>query len=97
MALRRQVNLKARISRFEPLEQRHLLAAEPILTEFVASNDTTINDGFGDDSDWIEIYNAGNMAIDLQGYHLTDDSSNPTKPERSLAISAPVVLNIHRR
>jgi hypothetical protein len=65
--------------RFEPLEARHVLAANPIITEFMASNDTTINDGFGDDSDWIEIYNAGDESVDLQGYHLTDDHDEIAK------------------
>jgi len=51
-----------------------LLTANPIITEFQASNDSTINDGFGNDSDWIEIHNAGDTAVDLQGYHLTDNA-----------------------
>lgn len=63
----------------ERLEPRHLLAAQPILSEFVASNDTTINDGFGEDSDWIEVRNAGDESIDLLGFHLTDKSDDPTK------------------
>lgn len=63
----------------EQLEPRHLLAAQPILSEFVASNDSTFEDGFGEDSDWIEIRNAGDEPIDLLGYHLTDKSDNPTK------------------
>lgn len=80
MVLRRRTSvLRPRRSIFESLEQRTMLAAQPILTEFVASNDSTLNDGFGDDSDWIEIYNAGDVPIDLQGYHLTDNLSSPTK------------------
>lgn len=63
----------------EQLEPRHLLAAQPILSEFVASNDSTLNDGFGEDSDWIEIRNAGDQPIDLLGYHLTDKNDNTTK------------------
>ena len=58
-----------------------MLAAEPILSEFVASNDSTLNDGFGDDSDWVELYNAGDEAVDLQGYYLTDDATNLAKWE----------------
>lgn len=73
---------RARLGRglpIERLEPRHLLAAQPILSEFVASNDSTINDGFGNDEDWLEIRNAGDEPIDLLGYHLTDKSDNPTK------------------
>ena len=43
----------------EPLERRDLLAADPIITEFVAANGSTIDDGNGATSDWIEIYNNG--------------------------------------
>lgn len=68
-----------RKTRTETLEPRHLLAAQPILSEFVASNDSTLSDGFGDDSDWIEIRNAGDEALDLAGYHLTDKADDPTK------------------
>lgn len=63
----------------ERLEDRILLAAQPIITEFMASNSTTIEDGFGNDSDWIELYNAGDAAVDLQGYYLTDNLNNLTK------------------
>ncbi len=74
--------LAARITsrpRIETLEPRHLLAAQPILSEFVASNDSTISDGFGNDEDWIEIRNAGDESIDLIGYHLSDKGDDPTK------------------
>lgn len=57
------------------------MAGEPIITEFVASNDTTLLDGNGSSSDWIEIFNAGNEAVDLDDYTLTDDASDPSKWE----------------
>ncbi|MFC1550283.1 lamin tail domain-containing protein [Candidatus Neomarinimicrobiota bacterium] len=51
------------------------------INEFLASNVTTNPDivDFDDYSDWIELYNSENSAIDLSGYYLTDDLSNPTK------------------
>ncbi len=50
------------------------------INEFMASNDTTIADpDFNDYSDWIEIYNDGDVDIDISGYFLTDDFENPTK------------------
>lgn len=58
---------------FETLEERIALAAEPIITEFMASNDSVLLDGNGAASDWIELYNNGDQAIDLAGYALTDD------------------------
>ena len=55
------------------------LSAGPALTEFMAANDTVINDEDGDASDWIEIRNDGPVAVDLAGWHLTDDATLPTK------------------
>ena len=63
----------------ERLEPRQLLAADPIISEFMASNRTTLADGDGNFSDWIEIFNAGDQAIDLAGHHLTDTPSNLTR------------------
>ena len=63
----------------EPLEQRQLLAAQPLITEFMASNRGTLNDGDGNSSDWIEIHNAGDAAVDLAGYRLTDDADQLDK------------------
>lgn len=57
----------------QTLEQRLLLAADPIITEFMADNDNTLDDGFGRSSDWIEIFNAGDQPADLSTHHLTDD------------------------
>jgi len=50
-----------------------------IINEFMASNDFTLNDEDGDSSDWIEIYNAGDEAVDLDGWAITDDPDNPEK------------------
>src|SRR5262245_46240579 len=63
----------------EPLEARTMLAADPIISEFMAINSSTIADGEGRNSDWIEIHNPGDAPIDLVGWHLTDNESNPTK------------------
>ena len=59
------------------------------INEFVASNLSTVShpgnrlDEFGDDvdefEDWIEIYNAGDEAVDIGGMYLTDKLSNPMK------------------
>ena len=68
------------------------LFAQPLLriNEFMASNVNTISDpDFGETGDWIELHNAGATAIDLQGYYLTDDLSNPTKWQVATAIQIP--------
>ena len=63
----------------EQLEPRRLLAADPVITEFMAGNRDTLADEDGQSSDWIEIFNAGDEPIDLAGWHLTDSAGNSTK------------------
>jgi len=58
---------------FERLEPRLLLANHPLITEFLAINDTSLVDEDGEDSDWIEIHNPSSSPIDLAGWALTDD------------------------
>ncbi|MEM1084952.1 MAG: lamin tail domain-containing protein [Verrucomicrobiota bacterium] len=55
------------------------LSGTPLISEFLASNDSTLLDGNGNSSDWIEIYNPGPGNIDLAGYRLTDDPGNSSK------------------
>lgn len=49
------------------------------INEFLASNDTGLEDGDGARPDWIEIYNPNPQAVNLQGYRLTDSSLDPTR------------------
>jgi hypothetical protein len=56
-----------------------MLAGDPIITEFMASNEDTILDGNGEASDWIEIYNPSRQVVDLTGWHLSDAPGNLTK------------------
>ncbi len=53
--------------------------AGPVISEFMAVNDTTLADEDGDFSDWIEIHNADATPASLAGYHLTDNAANLTK------------------
>lgn len=52
-----------------------------VINEFMASNnsDSNIADPQGDYDDWIEIYNFGDVNIDLAGMYLSDKPYNPTK------------------
>ncbi len=62
-------------------------ASGPIINEFLASNEFGLQDEDGDASDWIELYNPGDVAIDLTGWTLTDDANHPDKwrfPARTL-------------
>jgi len=49
-----------------------------LINEFMASNDFAASDENGEYDDWIEIYNAGSEAVDVGGYYITDDLSDPT-------------------
>jgi len=53
--------------------------AQLVINEFMASNQNTITDNYGENEDWIEIYNAGSVAVNLSGKYLTDDLQNKTK------------------
>ncbi|PKP18415.1 MAG: hypothetical protein CVU06_12185, partial [Bacteroidetes bacterium HGW-Bacteroidetes-22] len=52
-----------------------------VINEILADNTTTASDEAGEYDDWFELYNGGTEAIDLSGYYLTDDETNPTKWE----------------
>lgn len=65
----------------EHLESRFLLSADPVINEFLASNDGVIQDEDGDFSDLIEIYNQGDQSANLAGWYLTDDADELTKWE----------------
>ncbi|MDB0056436.1 lamin tail domain-containing protein [Akkermansiaceae bacterium] len=53
--------------------------AAPRITEFVAINASSLLDGDGNASDWIEIHNPDGVPLDLAGYQLTDDPEVPAK------------------
>lgn len=54
-----------------------LSAQNVVINEIITSNSTVITDDDGSYEDWIELYNTGTEAINLEGYGLTDLSSNP--------------------
>jgi hypothetical protein len=49
------------------------------INEFMAANDSTIIDENGDYDDWIELFNAGDVDLELGGMYLTDDFTDVTK------------------
>ncbi|HOW98509.1 MAG TPA: lamin tail domain-containing protein, partial [Kiritimatiellia bacterium] len=55
----------------------HLTPAAVLISEFMADNQTVLQDEDGDYSDWIEIHNSGPADVDLGGWHLTDDTNQP--------------------
>ncbi|MFT4665991.1 MAG: spore coat protein H [Polaribacter sp.] len=50
-----------------------------VINEFMASNTNGVTDNFGEQEDWIEIYNAGNYPLQLSHFYLSDDRENTTK------------------
>ncbi len=50
-----------------------------VINEFMADNETSITDSAGEYDDWIEIYNRSDEEIDLSGYFLSDNESQPLK------------------
>jgi len=51
-----------------------------VINEFMASNKTTYKDPkYLEYSDWIELYNAGTSQVNLKGFSITDDLSDPLK------------------
>ncbi|MBN2128480.1 MAG: CotH kinase family protein, partial [Sedimentisphaerales bacterium] len=58
-----------------------VLAANPIVSEFLASNEAGLRDQDGDTPDWVEIHNPTEDLIDLDGWYLTDDVNDLEKWE----------------
>lgn len=53
--------------------------AQVVISEILASNKNSIKDQFGENSDWIELYNNSATTINLLNWTLTDDSTVPGK------------------
>jgi len=54
-------------------------SAQVLIHEFLAKNVTGIQDEMNDYEDWVELVNLGATAVDISGFHLTDDLTNPAK------------------
>ena len=78
----------------EALESRRLLAGDLVITEVVASNTEGLKDQFGNRPDWIEIFNPGDSAVELEGWYLTDQASELTKWQFPAATIAPHELKV---
>ncbi|GAB3173510.1 CotH kinase family protein [Telluribacter humicola] len=61
------------------------------INEFMASNASKVADATGAYEDWIEIYNPNSSSVDLAGYYITDNLSNPTKYKIPSGSSATVI------
>ena len=71
------------------------LQAQVIISEFMASNKSTLVDDFGNTPDWIEIYNTSFAPVNLLNWGLTDDVASPFKwrfPSTNLAAKGFMVI-----
>ena len=50
-----------------------------LITEFQAFNETTLADEDNEYPDWVEIFNSGESAVNLDGYYLTDSIEDLAK------------------
>lgn len=56
------------------------VTGQVLINEFSASNSTIIEDpDYNDFADWIELYNTGTEAVNLKGWHITDNFDLPGK------------------
>ena len=69
-----------------------LPAAPVVFNEYLAINYTDAVDGAGEHEDWIELFNAGGVAVDLAGHYLSDEVDNPTKWQFPTGMPASTVL-----
>ena len=53
--------------------------ADPVISEFVADNETGLRDDDNTVQDWIEIHNPSTSPFSLNGWYLTDNATNLTK------------------
>lgn len=74
----------------------HLVVdADVVINEVMPKNGSTAVDEEGKYEDWIELYNNASSPIDLTGYYLSDDVSNPNKwefPDTSIAAGGYLII-----
>ncbi len=55
------------------------LHGQVVINEYSCSNLSGITDSFGEQEDWVELYNSSGAPVDLTGYYLSDKDNNLTK------------------
>ncbi len=57
----------------------HTGSAQLYINEVQSSNHSTITDEDGDYNDWIELYNASSVDVNISGWYLSDTDENPKR------------------
>ena len=50
-----------------------------VINEFMATNQDAYDDEFGEDADWIELFNTEQFDVNMGGFYVTDDFGEPFK------------------
>ena len=56
-----------------------LCAQDIVINEIMSANENSIFDEDGESSDWIELYNRGQITVSLESYYLSDDENDLQK------------------
>jgi len=69
---------------FSPVRAEHefyslIITTDVVINELMPKNYDTAEDEEGKNEDWIELYNNSGLAVDLSGYFLSDDFTDPNK------------------
>ena len=69
-------------------------AGQVVISEFMEKNRTVLRDEDGDFSDWIELWNRSDEAVDISGWNLSDRENQLgwTLPEMSLQPGERIVI-----
>lgn len=59
--------------------QGGVVPSDIVINEFLAQNNTTIQDPFGSFEDYVELYNKGTSTVDLSGMYMSDSLAEPTE------------------
>lgn len=71
------------------------LHAQVLINEYCGANVSVNTDNFGENDDWVELYNAGGAAVNLSGYWMSDKLTNIQKwqmPAINLAPGGRVII-----
>ncbi|MEC8603949.1 MAG: lamin tail domain-containing protein, partial [Bacteroidota bacterium] len=66
-----------------------------VINEYSASNLSNYTDNYGENEDWIELYNTSSSTVDLTGWYLTDKPNNLIKfqiPSGTVAAGGKIMI-----